>query len=139
MKHMYRALMTGLIAMMSILLIWFLETAGKPYLCSMNFSGIIVGAAVFFSIGLCHPAVIKMEYYFGKKSWWVWLAVGLACCVLSMLVKNQTVSTIIGGFAFSCLWGIHEMFLQEKRVLRGWFPENPARHEYYESLRRKSD
>ena len=85
----------------------------------MNFSGIIVGAAVFFSIGLCHPAVIKMEYYFGKKSWWVWLAVGLACCVLSMLVKNQTVSTIIGGFAFSCLWGIHEMFLQEKRVLRG--------------------
>ena len=139
MKHMYRALMTGLIAMMSILLIWFLETAGKSYLCSMNFSGIIVGAAGFFSIGLCHPAVIKMEYYFGKKSWWVWLAVGLACCVLSMLVKNQTVSTIIGGFAFSCLWGIHEMFLQEKRVLRGWFPENPARHEYYESLRRKSD
>ena len=139
MKHMYRALMTGLIAMMSILLIWFLETAGKSYLCRMNFSGIIVGAAVFFSIGLCHPAVIKMEYYFGKKSWWVWLAVGLACCVLSLLVKNQTVSTIIGGFAFSCLWGIHEMFLQEKRVLRGWFPENPARHEYYESLRRKSD
>jgi hypothetical protein len=28
------------------------------------------------------------------------------------------------------------MFLQEKRVLRGWFPENPARHAYYE-LRRK--
>lgn len=42
---------------------------------------------------------------------------------------------IVGGFAFSCLWGIGEMFLQEKRVLRGWFPENPARHEYYEARR----
>lgn len=42
---------------------------------------------------------------------------------------------IIGGFAFCCLWGIHEMFLQEKRVLRGWFPENPARHDYYEKKR----
>ena len=96
-----------------------------------------MGAAVFLSIGLCHPAVIKMEYYWGKKSWWVWLVVGLICCVLSLLVKNQIVSTIIGGFAFSCLWGIGEMFQQEKRVLRGWFPENPARHEYYESIRQK--
>ena len=103
----------------------------------MNWSGIIVGAAVFLSIGLCHPAVIKMEYYWGKKCWWVWLVVGLICCALSLLVKNQILSTIIGGFAFSCLWGIGEMFQQEKRVLKGWFPENPARHEYYESLRRK--
>ena len=23
------------------------------------------------------------------------------------------------------------------RVLRGWFPENPARHEYYERRRRE--
>jgi hypothetical protein len=28
------------------------------------------------------------------------------------------------------------MFLQEKRVLRGWFPENPKRHDYYEALRK---
>ena len=34
----------------------------------MHFSGIIVGAAVFFSIGICHPAVIKMEYYMGKNT-----------------------------------------------------------------------
>ena len=42
----------------------------------MNYSGIIVGAAVFFSIGLCHPAVIKMEYYWGRRSW---------CCRIDML------------------------------------------------------
>lgn len=61
----------------------------------------------------------------------------LALSALSLFVRNDTVSTIIGGFAFSCFWGILEMFQQEKRVLRGWFPENPARHDYYESKRKK--
>jgi len=102
----------------------------------MNLNGIIVGAAVFLSIGICHPAVIKMEYCLGKRSWWIWLVAGLAFCTVSLFVKDPVISTIIGGFAFSCLWGIHEMFLQEKRVLRGWFPENPSRHTYYE-IRRK--
>ena len=52
-------------------------------------------------------------------------------------MQDDIVSTIIGGFAFSCLWAIYEMFLQEKRVLRGWFPENPARHDYYEARRKE--
>ncbi len=103
----------------------------------MNFSGIIVGAAVFLSIGICHPAVIKMEYHLGKQSWWMWLVAGLLFCGISLLIPNDTLSTIVGGFAFSCLWGIHEMFLQEKRVLRGWFPENPKRHAYYEAIRQE--
>ena len=112
-----------------------LRVRENTYICSMNLSGIIVGAAVFLSIGICHPAVIKMEYYWGKQSWWVWLVVGLGCVTASLLVKNQIASTIIGGFAFSCLWGIHEMFLQEKRVLKGWFPENPKHHAYYAQKR----
>ena len=98
----------------------------------MNFTGIIIGAAVFMSIGICHPLVIKMEYCWGKKSWWIWLSAGIVFSALSLFVKSDILSIIIGGFAFCCLWGIHEMFLQEKRVLRGWFPENPLRHEYYE-------
>jgi hypothetical protein len=76
-----------------------------------------------------------MEYHLGRRSWWIWLVAGLAFCAVSLLIDNTIVSTIIGGFAFSCLWGIHEMFLQEKRVLRGWFPENPKRHDYYEARR----
>ena len=103
----------------------------------MNFSGIIIGATVFLSIGICHPAVIWMEYRWGKGCWWVWLLAGLLFCCLSLLVQSDTASIIIGGFAFCCLWGIHEMFLQEKRVLRGWFPENPKRHDYYERRRRE--
>jgi len=102
----------------------------------MNFSGLIVGAAVFFSIGICHPAVIRMEYHLGRKSWWIWFVAGLFFSVVSLFMEHDIVSTIIGGFAFSCFWGIGEMFMQEKRVLRGWFPENPERHDYYE-MRRK--
>ena len=71
------------------------------------------------------------------KCWWMWLVAGLVFSALSLLVQNDTVSTIIGGFAFSCLWGIGEMFAQEKRVLRGWFPENPTRHDYYEKRRKE--
>lgn len=103
----------------------------------MSFNGLIAGAVFFVCIGLCHPAVIKMEYYWGKRSWWVWLVVGLICCVASVMVKNQILSAFLGTFAFSCFWGITEMIHQEERVVKGWFPENPKRHDYYESLRRK--
>ena len=103
----------------------------------MNFSGILVGAAVFICIGICHPCVIKMEYHLGKKAWWIWLVVGLAFAGVSLFVRNQVFSTILGGFAFSCFWGILEMHQQEKRVVKGWFPENPKRHAYYEALRKK--
>ena len=101
----------------------------------MNFNGIIVGAAVFLIIGICHPVVIKMEYYWGKKSWWVLLVAGLAFSAASLFVWNAVGSTVLGAAAFSCFWGIHEILSQEMRVIRGWFPENPKRHAYYERRR----
>lgn len=103
----------------------------------MNFNGIILGAAVFLIIGICHPIVIKLEYHLGKKSWWILFVAGLAFSVASLLFQSFLVSTIFGACAFSCFWGIREIFEQEKRVLRGWFPENPARSDYYEKLREK--
>ena len=33
--------------------------------------------------------------------------------------------------------GIHEIIAQEKRVLKGWFPENPKRSEYYARKRKQ--
>lgn len=102
----------------------------------MNFSGIIVGAAVFLIIGICHPIVIKMEYHWGKRSWWVLFVAGLVFAAVSLFLRDTVWSTIAGAAAFSCFWGIHEILAQELRVLRGWFPENPARHAYYEQRRR---
>lgn len=103
----------------------------------MSFNGIIVGVSVFLIIGICHPVTIKLEYYWGKRSWLVFFFAGLISSVASLFISNQTLSTIVAAFAFSCFWGIREIFSQEKRVLRGWFPENPARHDYYERLRQE--
>lgn len=103
----------------------------------MNWTGIIIGAAVFLSIGICHPITIKLEYYFGRKGWWGFFIPGVICTVISLIVDNYIISTIIAAFAFSCFWGIHEVMQQEMRVLRGWFPENPKRHEYYERRRKE--
>ena len=33
--------------------------------------------------------------------------------------------------------GVGEVFHQEKRVLKGRFPENPKRHDYYERRRKE--
>ena len=102
----------------------------------MNLNGIIVGAAVFFIIGICHPIVIKMEYYWGKQSWWVLALAGLIFALASLFFTQPVWSTILGAAAFSCFWGIHEIIAQEKRVLKGWFPENPKRSEYYARQRK---
>lgn len=103
----------------------------------MNFSGVIVGFATFLMIGIFHPIVIKMEYYLGKQSWWLLFVAGIVFTISSLLVSHFIISTILGATAFSCFWGILEIFEQECRVLKGWFPENPKRHKYYEAIREK--
>lgn len=92
----------------------------------MNFEGIIVGLATFFTIGLFHPIVIKTEYYLGKRCWWLFLLAGIAFSALSMFIQSFLWSIITGVTAFSCFWSIHELFEQEKRVERGWFPMGPG-------------
>ena len=95
----------------------------------MNFTGLIIGAATFMAIGVFHPIVIKAEYYFGTKCWWAFALFGIAAIVVSLLVANYIVSTILGVVAFSSLWGIGELFKQKERVEKGWFPKNPNRKE----------
>ncbi|MBO7272537.1 MAG: DUF4491 family protein [Bacteroidaceae bacterium] len=93
----------------------------------LNFSGIIIGVATFLIIGLCHPLVIKAEYYIGVKSWWLFLLLGIISVVASLLVENLTLSILLGVVAFSSFWSIGEVFEQKKRVERGWFPANPKK------------
>lgn len=71
----------------------------------MNINGIIVGAATFLIIGICHPLVIKAEYYIGKKSWWGFLAGGIVLAAVSLMIRDNTLSTIVGAGAFSFFWG----------------------------------
>ena len=93
----------------------------------LNFWGLVVVLATFFIIGMIHPIVIKAEYHFGKGCWWFFLAAGIVFAVISLLVGNIIGSTIIGVVSFSCFWSILELFEQEKRVEKGWFPKNPKK------------
>lgn len=91
----------------------------------LHFTGLIIGVATFLIIGLWHPIVIKCEYYFGVKPWWLFLISGIATGVASLVVSNTLISTLLAVWAASSLWGIGELFEQRKRVERGWFPSRP--------------
>ena len=93
----------------------------------MNFEGLIIGICTFLIIGLFHPIVIKTEYHFGVRVWWIFLIAGLIGVAASLIVENTLLSTLLGVFAFSSFWTIKELFEQEERVKKGWFPKNPKR------------
>ena len=88
-----------------------------------NFTGIIIGIITFVIIGLFHPLVIKGEYYFGVKCWWVFLLMGIGGIIATLLLRNVIASVSCGVFAFSSFWSIGELFQQRKRVEKGWFPK----------------
>ena len=95
------------------------------------YTGIIIAIGTFLIIGLFHPIVIKAEYYFGTRCWWIFLLAGLACIGSAFFVANVLWSALIGVVGASLLWSIGELFHQKRRVERGWFPMNPKRrHEY---------
>ena len=98
------------------------------FLETYNLTGLAIGACTFLIIGLFHPIVIKCHYRVGTGCWWWFLVIGAACCAGALAVTNIFWSTLLGVTAFSSFWTIGEIFQQQKRVDRGWFPRNP-RHE----------
>lgn len=97
------------------------------FLTEHNLTGIAIGLSTFLIIGLFHPVVIKSEYYWGTKCWWAFLVAGMAGIAATLCVDNIIFSSLLGVFSFSCFWSILEIFEQEKRVKKGWFPRNPKR------------
>ena len=93
----------------------------------MYFTGIIIAASTFLAIGIWHPIVIKTEYYWGTRPWIIYLIVGLVCIAGALFIENAIISSIVGVFGASALWGIGELFAQKRRVEKGWFPKNPNR------------
>ena len=77
-------------------------------------------------IGIC-TFLVKAEYYWGTKCWWIFLILGIAGVAASLSVDNVILSSLLGVFAFSSFWTIKEVFEQEDRVKKGWFPKNPKR------------
>ncbi len=89
----------------------------------LHFTGLIIGVATFVVIGIFHPLVIKGEYYFGVKCWWVFLLMGIASVAGSLFVDDVLWSTLLAVWGASSFWSIGELFEQRKRVEKGWFPK----------------
>lgn len=98
----------------------------------MYFTGLVIAVCTFLIIGVFHPVVIKFEYYFGTRLWWLFLVAGIVFIVSALFVTNVLVSALLGVTGASCLWSIGEIFEQKQRVKKGWFPMNPKRKEEYE-------
>ena len=94
---------------------------------NLHFSGLFIGICTFLIIGLFHPIVIKAEYYWGTRCWWLFLLLGIGGTILSLYITDILLSSLLGVFAFSSFWTIKELFDQDKRVQKGWFPKNPKR------------
>ena len=101
------------------------------WLTNYHLGGIVIGISTFLIIGLFHPIVIKAEYYWGTRCWWMFLLLGIFALAGSVWVDNLLVSSLLGVFSFSSFWSIKEVFDQRKRVLKGWFPMNPKRKNEY--------
>ncbi len=89
--------------------------------------GLTICLLTFMVIGICHPLVIKGEYYFGTRCWWAFLVTGLVSLAAALAVTDVLWSSLLGVWAFSMFWSIKELFEQRDRVNRGWFPANPKR------------
>lgn len=98
----------------------------------MYFQGLVIAIATFLTIGLFHPIVIKSEYYFGVKCWPVFAILGIVFIVVSMMIANVMLSSVLGVIGCSLFWSILELFEQRERVRKGWFPMNPKRKAEYE-------
>ena len=93
----------------------------------MYFQGLAMGVIVFLIIGIFHPVVIKVEYYFGKRVWPVFFIIGWGFIISSVFTENVFLSIFLGVFGFSSLWSIGELIEQEQMVEKGWFPKNPKK------------
>ena len=101
----------------------YLHNKNKLSQGNMYFTGLIIGIATFLIIGIFHPLVIKGEYYFGTRIWWVFALMGVATIIASLMVENVLLSTLLAVWGASSLWSIGELFEQRKRVEKGWFPK----------------
>ena len=107
------------------------------FFSEVSFGGLFIGICTFLIIGIFHPVVVKAEYYWGTRCWWIFLVLGIAGLFVSAFTPDLLFASLLGVFSFSSFWTIKELFEQRERVLKGWFPMNPKRKAEYEAFEKQ--
>lgn len=74
------------------------------WLNEYHLGGIAIGICTFLIIGLFHPIVVKAEYYWGTRCWWIFLVLGIAGIIGTVLISDILISSLLGVFSFSSFW-----------------------------------
>lgn len=93
------------------------------FLNEYHLAGLVIGICTFLIIGIFHPIVVKAEYYWGTKCWWIFLLLGIVGVIASLYTENILIASLLGVFAFSSFWTIKEVFEQEERVKKVGSPK----------------
>ena len=57
----------------------------EKLLTEYHVAGLALGICTFLIIGLFHPVVVKAEYYWGTRCWWVFLLLGLGGVIICLM------------------------------------------------------
>lgn len=97
------------------------------FIIDNHLQGLVIGICTFLIIGMFHPIVVKAEYYWSTRCWWLFYFLGIAGSDIVSMLENVVISSLLGVLPFLLFGRIKEIFEQEKRVQKGWFPKNPKR------------
>ena len=65
------------------------------FLNEYHLSGLVIGICTFLIIGLFHPIVVKAEYYWGTKCWWIFLLLGIGGIIASLYTENIMIASLV--------------------------------------------
>lgn len=99
----------------------------------MYYDGFLLGLGAFVMVGLCHPLVIKIEYFIGRRIWWIFFLLG-GCSFLLSLWFSGLFSMFLGVLGACLLWTSLELHWQHERVAKGRAKRNPKRSDDYYAL-----
>ena len=95
---------------------------------SHELNGLLIGFGAFLMIGRLSPHCREGRVLtFGKQIWPLFVLLGVAALAVSLFLRGTVPSALTAVFGVSCLWSILELFEQEERVKKGWFPKNPKK------------
>jgi hypothetical protein len=79
-----------------------------------NYSGIFLGVCTFIIIGIFHPIVIKAEYYWGKKCWWIFCSRGNCSMYRAFVPSHDIIISPFWEYSASPVYGVSKKYSSKK-------------------------